>query len=368
MLNKLLDRNRINNIYDHLCLNVRSGRMICQICETTCPVNSIDLDGNKIEIQENCIRCGLCATACPTGVFDDMWAAFTRVVNIRKEQRSSCVIKCHKTEFVSGAIVINCLGELTPELAFYIVQQGIDKINIFYQPEACSDCECSTGQILWEDNRKKLRLIYPETKGIFMEQNDPASFELSSHQEINYSRRFLLRNLSIDAKEMMADLIVDRKSQGGIQETYAQNISLRRELLIKMLNKLEPEIKEKIEPGYLRHPEISAECTFCGSCAVLCPSGAMKITKDEENIVFLSNTPSECNMCGLCAVVCPEKAINMEVDGQNSSTSNIILQKTTVRNCVRCDREYYPKNEASASLCKDCEGSKFKPDELWFMK
>lgn len=53
------------------------------------------------------------------------------------------------------------------------------------------------------------------------------------------------------------------------------------------------------EPGWWR-----ARCVGCGSCAQVCPSGALAMAQEA-----LQRDPRPCSACGGCVAVCPERAV-----------------------------------------------------------
>lgn len=53
--------------------------------------------------------------------------------------------------------------------------------------------------------------------------------------------------------------------------------------------------------------KINDKCIACGSCASVCPMGAIKLEGDKYEI-----DPEICINCGLCETVCPVGAISEE--------------------------------------------------------
>ena len=59
-------------------------------------------------------------------------------------------------------------------------------------------------------------------------------------------------------------------------------------------------------------------CIGCGTCAKVCPEGAISMAKDSANNSNRKEKPvidyDFCKGCGVCAEECPVKAISMELD------------------------------------------------------
>jgi ferredoxin len=350
-------------VANHLCLNIRSGRRLCQACEDICPVQGIQQNGKLVEITA-CISCGLCAVACPTGVLDQLWNGFVRVINLSRDKHQYIWLTCHKAGPFKNAVRINCLGELTPELIFYLLNQGIDRVNIYYQPELCQDCQCQTGQANWVKTLAKLKSIYPSDNDCLRVHSTIPESAAKVNSQLDYSRREALRSLGGEAKQIMRELIGGASEIDG-SNRFAQSMSLRRKLFRYVVSHLEPEKVEMMEPGYLRHPEINEECTFCGSCTTLCPSGAM--SRQETPTGFnITVDPTVCNMCGLCADICPAYAITVDWTIPNDGPAQrMVLARSIWKTCNSCNQRYPGNINHEQSLCPGCSNSHSKPKLVW---
>ena len=54
------------SVEPNLCTHLISPKSTCHSCVEHCPTKSISFTKKKIEIDENCLECGLCSTVCPT--------------------------------------------------------------------------------------------------------------------------------------------------------------------------------------------------------------------------------------------------------------------------------------------------------------
>jgi ferredoxin len=58
---------------------------------------------------------------------------------------------------------------------------------------------------------------------------------------------------------------------------------------------------------------LNEDCNNCFACVGMCPSGALKISRDDADTVSsLSFNTSLCNGCGLCRDFCFNNALNMK--------------------------------------------------------
>ena len=60
----------------------------------------------------------------------------------------------------------------------------------------------------------------------------------------------------------------------------------------------------------------SEKCTGCGSCAAVCPRGAIKMTRDREGFVAPTVDADICIRCGICQRYCPELSPDDIVGGE----------------------------------------------------
>ncbi|MEW5783547.1 MAG: NIL domain-containing protein [Bacillota bacterium] len=53
-------------------------------------------------------------------------------------------------------------------------------------------------------------------------------------------------------------------------------------------------------------------CTHCGACTVICPSGALSLSRPEMKVYF---NEEKCVVCELCLRACPARAMETLLDG-----------------------------------------------------
>jgi len=53
---------------------------------------------------------------------------------------------------------------------------------------------------------------------------------------------------------------------------------------------------------------VTRQCTHCGACTAVCPTGALSIKRPEMNVEF---NQSKCSICELCVPACPTRAMEI---------------------------------------------------------
>ena len=76
--------------------------------------------------------------------------------------------------------------------------------------------------------------------------------------------------------------------------------------------------KKRVLPEAFRGKPIVTACCGCKTCEKVCPSGAIKISKD-GNSVSCDIDLTKCIFCGNCSYYCPKGAIKMSKEYELAS-------------------------------------------------
>ena len=91
--------------------------------------------------------------------------------------------------------------------------------------------------------------------------------------------------------------------------------------------------------SYKSAPEIvytDRLCIHCGSCQMVCPNNALKISKNKLEIIR-----EKCNGCGTCAIECPANAL--ELSGKPYSVKELLAE-------VEKDSTFYQTSEGGVTV------------------
>ena len=98
---------------------------------------------------------------------------------------------------------------------------------------------------------------------------------------------------------------------------------------------------------------VSEACRNHGTCAAVCPTGALR-AYGAEAVGGLEFRPATCIGCGVCMVVCPEGALSFQaaaaIDAAGAHV--VVLSRHALRECARCDNPFVVSGDEE--LCPAC--------------
>jgi Pyruvate/2-oxoacid:ferredoxin oxidoreductase delta subunit len=109
-------------------------------------------------------------------------------------------------------------------------------------------------------------------------------------------------------------------------------------------------------------------CTGCAACTLNCPTAALG-AEDIENERRTLYSNYQCMCCATCVAVCPEEAVELRHDISVNKILQVnkrhILQRATLRTCVRCGSFYMPdiqfmkikkiSDQSYIRMCQPCK-------------
>lgn len=320
----------------NLCTHMISPKSTCQSCVESCPTKSISFSIKQIEIDENCLECGLCSTVCPTNAFALNRPPLKQVISElvhQCEQNEKVYLHCEKmtvSERDVTSLTVPCLG-MIPREAWVTLMSKCQNLTIYHSDTGCSNCEIITGERVW---KKELHagetmagssinitsnITYSTRQKPF--DKDRRAFISSFFNEIKATNKLAFKELlgssevlSYQEKRQENTLSkVKRELEEVSQHLYekmtdesALPYMNKRSFLLAQLQENES-LQKQMD---IRIPSITTDCNFCGACTILCPTDALKM-ETENNCQSITLQPAKCLDCSLCEDICFTKSIQL---------------------------------------------------------
>ena len=349
------------------CKRVRFRKNNCQRCVDICPEKVISLNSGPT-INHSCSDCGLCQNVCSTEVFQNELCTDQYLLNQAQsfldQDKSSggkktVTFYCHQAENeYEHSLFIPCLGRITENIILGVALSGFDEVILI--KGICSQCRLKQGDGLLTN---ALLVAHGLLEGSGLEKFSVGVKEKGKKKERILGRREIFSQISDQVKNKATSFLYHREKDfqrrlaGNLQNEDGKRVSPRRRLLEKLLGQ-----KDWQKAMVLRYrPEFpwgnikidEKICSICGTCLVLCPTGAISKKLEEGSQTFYFKS-SLCTNCSLCKEACPQKAIDFEEDfalaGLLEGDAKIVAT-VELTSCLGCG-EIIPAGRGK--LCPTC--------------
>ncbi|HIJ90161.1 MAG: 4Fe-4S binding protein [Desulfobulbaceae bacterium] len=290
------------------CLRNRLQGNGCARCIDECPVQAIsgqEPGGVRLN-PKRCVGCLACTAVCPTEALvgkDYRLAA----APAKATGQATLVFCCEKSIRSGEEIVLPCLGALSEEhLVAFAARSGEDVCLILVQ---CPDCRASfvpailarrlkvlTSKLGREGVISRIRMMTREEEG---------------EQETSASRRSFFRAFWDMSLHAATETITTLQSEPNPKEKHAHKHPPSRLILLRqaLAESDDEAVRLALLPLFFTLT-VNTECNFCGACVGICPTGALKNTREDEvkQLIFIW---AKCSGCGLCLGFCRKKALTL---------------------------------------------------------
>jgi len=358
------------------CLGARQ----CGLCVQACPAEAMRSQGGRIVVdKDRCKACGLCVVACPVDAIRFPGSSLPQyeaeVSTLLGAERPALLFTCRQAAatLVAGAdgdggwfpgwlpIEVPCLGMVTPGWVLQALAGGAQAVGLCSCGQGCRFCTES----LFEDRAafvrallhllgdesasERVRVVPAEREERSRAPGSPPPF--GEPRGAAGARRIVLGEPAATVEAILA--LGERV--GGVEELS---------------------LADAASPlGLVRLREET--CTTCGSCADVCPTGALALEESGEEVV-LSYDPTRCVPCRRCVSACPEAAeetlrVEAVIDLASLGRGRATLKRETLARCRNCGRPIAPRRmlgrlrellgkepgaepllEILSELCADC--------------
>ncbi len=290
-----------------------SGPKRCGACIPACPSSALVVNGGDLAVDPSaCTACGACSFACPAGaitvpgsppgaITDQITALVTSDITLialrcEHDQCDREVDAGEETGLSAAIVDLPCAAMVGPGLLLGLVTAGT-AVSVY----PCATC--------------------PSTRRL------AGTVELLSRVTAALGVEYLMDGIGTPQPagrgpgEVALDLL--HRHEGDPKpdrtcSTQRELFSLREPAsTIAVLRSL----LARLEPGSPAAPTVmpdeaaplaivridSARCTFCGACALACPTQAIS---QSDAGGALSVDAAACNACNRCVIACPEEAVS----------------------------------------------------------
>jgi ferredoxin len=351
------------------CVHARDKSATCDACVRACPVNALHLNGSIVLDVEACKVCGACLHVCPTGAFDgddgisDLLKCVARLEPARVIELTCAQHPApEKGQSDVEAVVrtTGCLAAFGPSAYTGLVAMGLQRVSV--RVDACDECPIGKARAAITEALNKAQQILTvygladrlvELSTVTVRKNRP----VYAAKNPPLSRRGLFRMFAAEGPRQIARVLTDETDQSKIKSP-----SPERRRLINTLRHL-PEANQPAVLDGLPFAHITAndQCTACGVCARICPTGALKLIAGDGSTYQLSFTSAACIACDTCVQLCEPVALERTLAtlGEVLSSDSVELRSGTLRACTKCGAKLAA--ETGCELCSVCEFRRKNP-------
>ena len=376
------------------CVRTLNRFAACERCVHACPTQALRTGSPPAFDAQACRSCGLCLHICPSGAFsgeDGVKLLYDTVAQLRT---ATCIeLVCHHHPSpAAGAAGIDavvradhCLAAFGPSVYLGLLglaresekakatmarageatAKGITtdaRPRISVRLDACQTCPLSgaqagIAQTIAESNALAEAAAHEQPFATITTAPSPAAQRTVIDAKPQLSRRQLFTALSGGGQRLLSGSLLPEPPPKGIKAPPPE-----RQRLIAAL-KYNPSPIE-IVPGNLPFASLTADdqCSACGVCARVCPTGALAFSADRSDQYRLTFKSAACTACGVCINLCEPGALHatgMPRLADLTAESIVTLREGHLRRCERCGTKF----DAPAGIrnCPVCEWRKRHP-------
>jgi Fe-S-cluster-containing hydrogenase component 2 len=307
----------------------------CNQCEKACPHGAIKNVAGAIKVDvAACKSCGICVAACPQlsvefpGYSPSEIESHVEAVLTNQDARSSAsdvVFTCSKSENLPAGdwqfVPVACAAMVPASALLSTIAAGARSVGILRCVEQCA-----------QQSGEKIsgRIDYAKSVLERTGQNPDRVMNLPSAD----SGEVIISPTVSDA----VSIIPSRIEFFGRTAASSSIMALNGPASVP----LEPFVHPHSPIGI---PVINSDgCTMCGTCSVVCPTGALTQNSSEGWVELLLDA-AKCIACSECVAGCPEVAngaieLELRTDVAALSVGPVILNSDQTVACSRCETTF----------------------------
>jgi ferredoxin len=345
-----------------LCLNLRGRGHYCEACVSACLPGALQLEDAGVVFDEaGCTGCGACLPACPAGAFSLSGFSPQAFLDAIADQRE-IHIHCSASRSQADGAFVPCHAVLDARL---LAAAMGDKCTVFYfhGTDQCADCQKGNAITHLASQQARLQAwlgatLAPRIVVITQSPVSPDQPAQSNEQKL-LSRRQFFRQVGSEMLSSAAALFapgIAEQAVGGDAASFPGDLDPQRPSVYQALLAEHAGGLPWLEGGIpWQDRSVADSCNACGSCARLCPTGALHF-QETESTAEITFDLGACTGCGLCDRICPMHALVLQPVTNVAALKlpRRVLRQFQQRHCSRCgDRVVSAANEILCAHCKN---------------
>ncbi|MDP6402645.1 MAG: 4Fe-4S binding protein [SAR202 cluster bacterium] len=301
----------------------------CAQCVEACPHGALALDGDEVLVNRaSCESCGVCVAACPQRAVEfpgwspqELEAQVASLLETEADLGSRSVVfvcKSSSTEPDTSWLPVRVPGLSMVSVGVILgtLSRGASAVGLCPCAEDCQGGVSRTVEDRIDYCRQLLGMLGEPSEAdrvMFVRSEDTAAPEGSSG-----SRKIPEEPVRLFGRGEVADVVEILAGQYGVTEL---ELAHPQSPLGKVV------IDEKV-------------CTGCGTCGMVCPTGAMAFERRDDGIAVTFDA-SLCTGCRQCVSLCPEAAggaisLTQATDLRCIAQGRRVLFQSEEARCERC--------------------------------
>lgn len=314
LADRLLSRLRENEppaleIISGRCLRSRFQESSCDRCIRECPTQAIRCTPGTVAIDPKlCAGCLACAAVCPSAALAGNDSRFTAAPAIAAKK--TVTLCCAKAVRNGEEIILPCLGALSEGQLLALAVRSAAGVSL--RLSRCGNCRASFVPDLLDrrlrilENKPGCKRFASLVRLIRREEEEDGPGQAAKAED----RRAFFRAFWQLSRHTATETITTLQNKPNLQgKTAHKHQPLHLDLLRQTMAGATDEAALAILQLFFTLT-VRPNCNFCGACAGMCPTGAIKNRRTEEG-KQLHFAWSRCSGCGLCVEFCRKKALTL---------------------------------------------------------
>jgi ferredoxin len=302
----IIDSSQEIDFIESRCLRKRLNKCNCSCCISSCPAGALSLREHQVVFDKDiCSSCMRCVAVCPNEAFlspgNDLHSLAKSLSN-----QEHVVFTCPQQNLIHpDDHVIPCMGLFSIELLFILGMTGPPTIT--FNVAGCSGCRNKASSDAFLTSLKQIEQhasALLSAKFVVTEEHD------LENRDNNDNRRYFISTLANNLASVTRSQITNKSDKSCKTQSTTRRVPQKVESIKLLIEFDKNNTNVLLLPLCTHQIDVSSKCTLCPLCAGICPTGALKIKRINEEKKLMFNS-IRCSGCGLCVSFCKHNAISL---------------------------------------------------------